>query len=190
MMTVRKANSKATKRSKREAANTEESLELTELARKINVKLNGIRDGLRTSVLEAIEAGALLIEAKAAQNHGRFCKWCLKHFKVSSRQLQKYMQLAKYVRDAKANSSSDLRLSLKVGSQPRCTLFRYGKRICRLSSHARRPKSSSAYPSMAKKMMKRRARGKTSPPATAPRKTAIARPPKTARSRTIKTAEA
>jgi hypothetical protein len=77
-----------------------------ELVRAIKVELNGVRDGLRTSVEHAIQAGEYLIEAKAFVGHGRFCKWCEKHFKVSSRQLQKYQRLALYIREAKAKSTS------------------------------------------------------------------------------------
>jgi hypothetical protein len=68
---------------------------LDELASKINATLNRIRDGLRTTAQDAIEAGEDLIKAKAEQDHGCFGKWCRKHFNdVSSRQLQKYMRLA------------------------------------------------------------------------------------------------
>jgi hypothetical protein len=113
-MKARKANSN--ERRKRAPADSEKTRELAELAKKINVKLNGIRDGLRTAVQDAIEAGEMLIKAKAVQDHGCFSKWCQKHFsKVTSRQLQKYMQLAKYVREAKANSSSDLATILEGG---------------------------------------------------------------------------
>jgi hypothetical protein len=89
---------------------------LDELASKINATLNRIRDGLRTTAQDAIEAGEDLIKAKAEQDHGCFGQWCRKHFNnVSSRQLQKYMRLAKYVREAKANSSSDLETILEGG---------------------------------------------------------------------------
>jgi hypothetical protein len=81
------------------------------LARAIKVELDGIANGIRTTVQQAIKTGELLIQAKELLGpQRRFCKWCKKNFKVSSRTLQKYQRLALYVREAKAKSTSHLEL--------------------------------------------------------------------------------
>jgi len=120
-MKGRKANGKATKQDKSEPTNREKSRELPELAKAINVKLNEIAEGIRTNARRAVEAGELLIEAKAElkrlpdPEQRRFCKWCKQNFRVSSRQLQKYMKFARYVGEAKAKLTSDLEVILDGG---------------------------------------------------------------------------
>jgi hypothetical protein len=97
---------------------------LEELARDIKVELDGIADGLRTNVDRAIKVGELLIQAKEAVGHGRFCRWCRENFNVSSSMLQKYMRLALYVRQANAASTPDLEGILEGGIEVALRYFR------------------------------------------------------------------
>jgi hypothetical protein len=90
--------------------------ELEQLARDINAELDGIKNGLRTNARRAVKMGALLNQAKRAVGYGRFCKWCKKNFRISSRQLQKYMRLAEYSEQhPNANQTSDLEVILEGG---------------------------------------------------------------------------
>jgi hypothetical protein len=101
---------------------------LTELAEAIDVELEGIAEGVRTTAERAIRIGQYLNKAKELIGYGRFCKWCNKRFpktKMSTRTRQRYQQLALMFEQEKANASSATHLDVLLEGGIEATLRRF-----------------------------------------------------------------
>jgi hypothetical protein len=61
----------------------------------------GVVDAARTAVERAISAGNALLEAKRLVGHGGWLPWLGANARLSARQAQRYMQVAKMVADGK-----------------------------------------------------------------------------------------
>jgi ParB family chromosome partitioning protein len=86
---------------------------LSRLARRINSAHAAAEDASRKVVEHAVEAGRLLIEAKAALPHGSWYPWLKANVYVTPRSCRYYMRLAKVIRDmpeSKRKHVSDLPL--------------------------------------------------------------------------------
>lgn len=70
-------------------------IQLAALADRINAAHNAAESAARSTVEHAANAGRLLIEVKDLLWHGEFLPWLEKNTKVSPRQSQRYMKLAK-----------------------------------------------------------------------------------------------
>jgi hypothetical protein len=68
---------------------------LTDLAARIRQEHEAVSVALKDSVRHAIEAGALLIEAKKQVPHGGWLPWLADHCTISERTAQLYMRCAK-----------------------------------------------------------------------------------------------
>jgi hypothetical protein len=98
---------------------------LTDLAARIQTWHQAVEAALKDSVHHAIEAGDLLIEAKAQLKHGQWRAWLHEHCKVTERTAQRYMRLARnrLAIEAKYDTVSDLSLNgaLAILTVPRET---------------------------------------------------------------------
>jgi hypothetical protein len=70
------------------------ALEPKNLAERIRAEHQAVITAATDMVRHAIEAGRLLIEAKAQVNHGGWLPWLEEHCELSERQAQRYMRLA------------------------------------------------------------------------------------------------
>lgn len=68
---------------------------LDELAAKINEKHAACTKAMQDGLCYAVEAGKLLIEAKARHEHGGWLRWVGKNCQFKTRLAQKYMQVAR-----------------------------------------------------------------------------------------------
>src|SRR5450759_4251886 len=68
---------------------------LADLAARIRTYHQATVAALRTSVIHAMAAGELLIEAKAQVGHGHWLPWLAKNCAISERTAQLYTKLAK-----------------------------------------------------------------------------------------------
>lgn len=90
---------------------TAENSQLAPLAKKINDATNSAEASVRTSMDRALEAGALLTEAKKLVQHGEWENWLTANCDVAPRTAQAYMRLAKSIPlldEAKAQRVADL----------------------------------------------------------------------------------
>jgi hypothetical protein len=100
---------------------------LEQLAFEINTELEGVANGVRTTAKHAATAGELLLKAKDEElRHGNFGEWCRQNFQVTERTLQKYMELARYIRErANTNPTSDLDAILEMGIEAALRFLRW-----------------------------------------------------------------
>ena len=90
-----------------------QSNSLTVLAARILAEHDAVRGLLKDTVVRAMAAGDLLIEAKRQLEHGQWLPWLRDHVKISEREAQRYMRLARNraVTEAKNDTVSDLTLN-------------------------------------------------------------------------------
>jgi len=68
---------------------------LADLAARIKTEHEAAESCMRESLKHSINAGNLLLEAKAQLKHGQWLRWLRDHVEISTRTAQLYMQLAK-----------------------------------------------------------------------------------------------
>ena len=114
--------------------------ELPRLAEKIKVATKSAEASARTAMECALEAGALLIEAKKLVQHGEWEIWLANNCEVAVRTAQAYMRLVKsfpLLEESKAQRVADLPVREAIRaiatdptkpSQPRCSDIRLAKR--------------------------------------------------------------
>jgi hypothetical protein len=101
-----KTNGKVIELPKRERKSISSQTKADFLVKPIQDEFDGIAEGIRTTAERAIKAGQLLNQAKELIGHGRFCKWCIKHFpSITTRTRQRYQQLALMYEKEQANAS-------------------------------------------------------------------------------------
>jgi hypothetical protein len=86
---------------------------LPDLAARIRLYHRKTSESLRESVQHAMDAGDLLIEAKAQLKHGQWLPWLSEHCAISERSAQLYMRVAKgrAVIEVKSAQFADLNLN-------------------------------------------------------------------------------
>jgi hypothetical protein len=92
----------------------EQSNSLVDLAVRIKAEHEAVSIALKDSVRHAIEAGTLLLEAKAQLEHGQWLPWLRDHCTISERTAQLYMRCAKSrdeIEEQIRNGVADLSLS-------------------------------------------------------------------------------
>jgi len=96
----------------------EESNRLPILAAEIKTALDACNTAAKTAFSEAIVVGERLIEAKALLKHGSWLPWLGNHCRLSERQAQKYMRLAraKDALAAKAPLTADLTIERAIAA--------------------------------------------------------------------------
>ena len=90
---------------------TSQPFELPQLAEQIKAVTKSAETSARTAMNCALEAGALLIEAKKLVQHGEWESWLTNNCEVAPRTAQAYMRLAKSVpllEESKAQRVADL----------------------------------------------------------------------------------
>ncbi|MGB2938508.1 MAG: DUF3102 domain-containing protein [Phycisphaerae bacterium] len=70
---------------------------LTDMAEQINAAHREVETTMRAGLQHALEAGILLLEAKALHKHGGWLKWVDENCECGRRLAQKYMQIAREV---------------------------------------------------------------------------------------------
>jgi hypothetical protein len=85
---------------------------LTDLAARIKTEHEIVEKHLRKGVERAVEAGKLLIEAKAQLKHGQWLPWLRDHCGIPDRTARHYMRLAKH--EAEIGNLADLTLEQAV----------------------------------------------------------------------------
>jgi hypothetical protein len=73
-----------------------ELMKINDIAKKINEKHSLLMEGLRRSVVVAIEIGSMLNNAKIQIEHGKFMEWVENNCNFSRGTSQRYMQLFEY----------------------------------------------------------------------------------------------
>ena len=87
--------------------------DLTKLAQRINAAHSKIQQAMKAGLEHAIEAGLLLIEAKAAVGHGEWLPWLDQNCTVSPRTAQAYMRVARHVPKLEDKSAAVADLTLR-----------------------------------------------------------------------------
>ena len=87
----------------------EGSNSLADLAARISGEHDEIVASLRQSLVHAMAAGDMLIEAKAMVGHGEWLPWLAEHCRIPKRSAQLYMRLAKH-RELIETKSADVAL--------------------------------------------------------------------------------
>jgi hypothetical protein len=87
-----------------------QSNSLADLAARIQQEHAAVAGALKTSLVHAMAAGDLLIQAKTQVPHGQWLPWLRNHCQVSERMAQRYIRLARNraVIEAKCDTVSDL----------------------------------------------------------------------------------
>ena len=96
---------------------------VNDLAARINSEHRKAEECARSAVAHALNAGRLLIEAKAQVAHGTWLPWLDEHCKISERTAQAYMRVARELPkldDGKAQRVADmpLRDALRALAEP------------------------------------------------------------------------
>jgi hypothetical protein len=86
---------------------------LCDLAKRINLACRKVEDSFQNMLDHAIEAGGLLIEAKDTVGHGGWLAWLNENCRVSPRQSQNYMRLAREVPKLGANAQRVSQLTMR-----------------------------------------------------------------------------
>ena len=119
---------------------TNQSFELPQLAEQIKAVTKSAETSARTAMNCALEAGALLIEAKKLVQHGEWESWLTNNCEVAPRTAQAYMRLAKsfpLFEESNPQRIADLPVREAIRaittdpakpSQPRCSDIRLAKR--------------------------------------------------------------
>ncbi len=76
---------------------TTEKVDLTKLAAEINQQHEQCLDAFRTTLAHAVRTGELLLQAKSAVERGGWVPWVEANCRVSLREAQRYMKLAKEI---------------------------------------------------------------------------------------------
>jgi len=85
-----------------------DTLPAATLAEAINREHDAAQAAARTAIEHAIEAGRLLIEAKDGSGHGEWLPWLEANTRVSVRQAQRYMRVARAAIEGKYDGASHL----------------------------------------------------------------------------------
>jgi hypothetical protein len=93
--------------------NINQSNSLADLAARIRTEHDAATVSMKAGVLHAIQAGALLIEAKEKLEHGQWLPWLKANCEISERTAQQYMRLARHRDeiDTKSAEHADLPVS-------------------------------------------------------------------------------
>src|SRR5262249_46840075 len=96
----------------RNSADLSKSNSLADLAARIRAEHEQVVVALARGIKHAINAGELLLEAKAQIKHGQWLSWLSEHCAVSERTAQLYMRIAqrRAELEAKAQGLADLTL--------------------------------------------------------------------------------
>jgi Protein of unknown function (DUF3102) len=94
----------------------EASNSLADLAARIRAEHAAAASALRRGAEHAMNAGDLLIEAKARLKHGQWLPWLAEHCSISERTAQLYMRLAKARPEIEANTQHVADLSLRAAT--------------------------------------------------------------------------
>jgi Protein of unknown function (DUF3102) len=87
--------------------------DLAGLARRINAAHSKMQAAMKSGLGHAIEAGRLLIEAKAAVDHGDWLHWLDQNCTVSPRTASAYMRVARHIPKLEAKSAAVADLTLR-----------------------------------------------------------------------------
>ena len=87
--------------------------ELQDLAGAINREHAAATAAAKTAVAHALNAGRLLLQAKAQMAHGEFLPWLRSHCAVKQRQARQYMRLAKGWATIEAKTAPGADLTIK-----------------------------------------------------------------------------
>jgi hypothetical protein len=85
---------------------------LTDLAAKIRVELAAATEAVKRTVMHALAAGDLLLEAKAQLKHGQWLPWLRDHCGIAERTARLYMQLARSRVELESKSATIADLTL------------------------------------------------------------------------------
>ena len=101
------------------------STKLEKLAGEINERCAAARESVTSAAFAALQAGALLNEAKTLVPHGHWLPWLHENVSVSDRQAQKWMRVAREWPAIEANTNRNSYLTIEQGleliSEPRET---------------------------------------------------------------------
>jgi hypothetical protein len=86
---------------------------LDSLASRINLAHDACAASLRAGLAHALEAGRLLVEAKAAVGHGNWSAWLAAHVAFSERTAQGYMRVARHAPELAGDPQRVADLSLR-----------------------------------------------------------------------------
>jgi hypothetical protein len=86
---------------------------LTELAARINAAHEAAESALKSSVVHAMQAGELLVEAKEKIDHGEWLPWLKANFPFSDRTARLYMQIARRRPEVEAKMATVADLTLR-----------------------------------------------------------------------------
>jgi len=92
--------------------NEDRQTSLATLASEINAHHQAAEAALNRGLEEAHKCGELLLEAKAACQHGTWQKWLADNFRGSTRTAQVYMRLANHWAEIEAKSADSALLSI------------------------------------------------------------------------------
>jgi hypothetical protein len=87
---------------------------LADLAARIRAEHEASAVAMQRGLEHAVNAGRLLIEAKAQLEHGQWLPWLQQHCQMSERSAQVYMRLARRVAEIKANPQATADLSIEA----------------------------------------------------------------------------
>lgn len=134
------------------------SVALSELAERINAEHKAAEAAARSALGHALAAGKLLMEAKAAVNHGEWSAWLADHFEGSERTARAYMRLAKHWRtiNAKRQSTADLSIhdALQLLAEPKITERTLRRKVAELQDRLERARTVAEYAAVARDALK------------------------------------
>lgn len=87
---------------------TTDTLPAAGMADAINAEHDAAQAAARTAIEHAIECGRLLLDAKEQCGHGAWLPWLETHTRVSVRQAQRYMRVARAAIEGKYDGASHL----------------------------------------------------------------------------------
>ena len=86
--------------------------QLVELAGRIDASYVAFQKSAMDAIGSAVECGTLLLEAKAELRYGEWLPWLEANTRVSARQSQKLMRLARHAGEVTANANSNSHLTI------------------------------------------------------------------------------
>jgi len=87
--------------------------DLATLAERINAEHHAAEAALNSGLQHALEAGRLLLEAKAQVGHGVWLPWLERHFEGSPRTARLYVQLTKHLPEISQNGNAVANLNVR-----------------------------------------------------------------------------
>jgi hypothetical protein len=93
---------------RRTAQGFDGSNSLADLAARIRQEHKAGLIAIKRGLAHAVEAGRLLVEAKAQLPHGQWLPWLREQCGVPERSAQRYMELAAYAAEPKSDNLADL----------------------------------------------------------------------------------